>query len=141
MDKEREAFDNWYGKKPKGWFEGAKYNTAWKTWQAAKAKAPAVPEGFVLVPVETLNEALSWANCASSESWSDAQREEIDKHYEVIEKSMLAAPQEQKFNLDEFLAMEQKLKSKGGIIKADLDRFIAYAEMVLEKAKALKEPK
>ncbi len=45
------------------------------------------------------------------------------------------------FNLDEFLVMEQKLKSKGGIIKADLDRFIAYAEMVLEKAKALKESK
>lgn len=40
------------------------------------------------------------------------------------------------FNLHEFLLMEQKLKSKGGIIKADLDRFIAYAEMVLEKAKA-----
>lgn len=45
------------------------------------------------------------------------------------------------FDLGEFLSMEQKLKSKGGIIKADLDRFIAYAEMVLEKAKALKEPK
>lgn len=45
------------------------------------------------------------------------------------------------FELHEFLSMEQKLKSKGGVIKADLDRFIAYAEMVLEKAKALKEPK
>ena len=45
------------------------------------------------------------------------------------------------FNLDEFLVMEEKLKSKGGVIKADLDRFIAYAEMALEKAKALKEPK
>lgn len=45
------------------------------------------------------------------------------------------------FNLDEFLVMEQKLKSKGGIIKADLDRFVAYAEMVLEKAKATREPK
>lgn len=45
------------------------------------------------------------------------------------------------FNLDEFLTMEENLKHKGGVIKADLDRFIAYAEMVLEKAKALKEPK
>ncbi len=52
-----------------------------------------------------------------------------------------AVPENKQFNLDEFLAMEQKLKSKGGIIKADLDRFIAYAEMVLEKAKATREPK
>lgn len=36
IQKEREAFDNWYGKKPKGWLEGVKYNTAWKAWQAAK---------------------------------------------------------------------------------------------------------
>ena len=48
MDKEREAFDKWYGIKPKGWFEAIRYNTAWKAWQAAKAQA--VPEGFVLVP-------------------------------------------------------------------------------------------
>ena len=48
MDKEREAFDKWYGIKPKGWFEAIRYNTAWKAWQAAKAQA--VSEGFVLVP-------------------------------------------------------------------------------------------
>ena len=48
MDKEREAFDKWYGIKPKGWFEAIRYNTAWKAWQAAKAQA--VPKGFVLVP-------------------------------------------------------------------------------------------
>lgn len=47
-----------------------------------------------------------------------------------------SVPTKKQFNLDEFLSMEQKLQSKGGIIKADLDRFIAYAEMVLEKAKA-----
>lgn len=62
----------------------------WHMWQAAKAQA--VPEGFVLVPVETLNEALSWANCASNESWSDDHREEIDKHYRVIERAMIEAP-------------------------------------------------
>lgn len=44
---------------------------------------------YKLVPVETLEEALSWANCASSESWNDEQQEEIDKHYRVIEKSMI----------------------------------------------------
>lgn len=50
-------------------------------------------------------------------------------------------PENKQFNLDEFLIMEEKLKSKGSVITADLDRFIAYAEMVLEKAKALKESK
>lgn len=48
MDKEREAFDKWYGIKPKGWFEAIRYNTAWKAWKAAKAQA--IPEGFVLAP-------------------------------------------------------------------------------------------
>lgn len=51
-----------------------------------------------------------------------------------------AVPETKKFNLDEFLEMEQKLDSKDGVITADLDRFTAYAEMVLEKAKA-QEPK
>ena len=62
------------------------------TWLAAKSQA--VPEGFVLVPVETLNEALSWANCAASESWTDAQRGEIDKHYKVIENAMIEAQEQ-----------------------------------------------
>ena len=38
MDKEREAFDKWYGIKPKGWFEAVRYNTAWRAWRAAKAQ-------------------------------------------------------------------------------------------------------
>ncbi len=62
----------------------------------------------------------------------------------IMFDAWLAAKAQQKtpqFNLDEFLTMEEKLKHKGGVITADLDRFIAYAEMVLEKAKALKEPK
>lgn len=36
MDKEREAFDKWYGIKPKGRFEAVRYDTAWRAWQAAK---------------------------------------------------------------------------------------------------------
>lgn len=52
-----------------------------------------------------------------------------------------AVPQNKQFNLDEFLTMEEKLKHKGGVIEADLDRFIAYAESALSQAKALKEPK
>lgn len=59
----------------------------------------------------------------------------------VWQEKAQAVPENKQFNLDEFLTMEEKLKHKGGVITADLDRFIAYAEMVLEKAKALKEPK
>lgn len=86
MDKEREAFDKWYGIKPKGRFEAVRYDTAWRAWQAAKddshkqaalyqseinhlaqanqqwhekaAKAQAVPEGFVLVPKEPTKEMI-----------------------------------------------------------------------------------
>ena len=54
-------------------------------WQAC------VPEGYVVVPMETLEEALSWANCASSESWTGEQQDEIDKHCKVIEKAMIEA--------------------------------------------------
>ena len=59
------------------------YEAMWNLWQAR------VPEGYVVVPVETLEECLSWANCASSESWTGEQQEEIDKHYKVIEKAMI----------------------------------------------------
>ena len=54
MDKEREAFDKWYGIKPKGWFEAIRYNTAWKAWQASAQR-----EGYKLVPVEINNEIES----------------------------------------------------------------------------------
>ena len=57
MDKEREVFDEWYGIKPKGWFEAIRYNTAWKAWKAAKAQA--VPDGFVLVPKEPTAKLLN----------------------------------------------------------------------------------
>ena len=88
MDIQDKAFKEWFAQYDNN-IEYASEKISWDAWQAAKAQA--VPEGFVLVPVETLNEALSWANCAASESWSDAQREEIDKHYEVIENAMIEA--------------------------------------------------
>ena len=56
-------------------------------------------------------------------------------------KAQAVPNQPTQFNLDELLEMEEKLKHKGGVITADLDRFIAYAESVLIQAKALKEPK
>ena len=51
---ERELFDQWYGVKPKGWFEAVRYNTAWKAWQASANR-----EGYKLVPVDKLNRIIS----------------------------------------------------------------------------------
>lgn len=45
-EEERELFDKWYGKKPMGWFEAVRYNTAWRAWQASANR-----EGYKLVPV------------------------------------------------------------------------------------------
>lgn len=47
---ERELFDEWYGKKPKGWFEAIRYNTAWRAWQASANR-----QGYKLVPVDDLH--------------------------------------------------------------------------------------
>ena len=47
IEEERELFDKWYGKKPRGWFEAVRYNTAWRAWQASANR-----EGYKLVPVE-----------------------------------------------------------------------------------------
>lgn len=46
-EEERELFDKWYGKKPRGWFEAARYNTAWRAWLASINR-----EGYKLVPLE-----------------------------------------------------------------------------------------
>lgn len=51
-------------------------------WQAAKAQA--VPEGFAVVPIETLEESLDWASVAKWDSPNDARDEEISKHEEII---------------------------------------------------------
>ena len=50
IEQQRKAFDEWYGIKPKGWFEAIRYNTAWKAWLAAQKQ-----EGYVMVPVEPTN--------------------------------------------------------------------------------------
>ena len=58
MDKEREAFDDWYGIKPKGWFEAIRYNTAWKAW-----KAQAVPKWISVkdkLPSDDTGRVLAW---------------------------------------------------------------------------------
>jgi len=54
------------------------------------AKAQAVPEGFVLVPVDTLEECLNWAHIAK---W-DSPSNEVDKkiaHHEAIIESAISA--------------------------------------------------
>ena len=47
IEEERELFDKWYGKKPRGWFEAVRYNTAWRAWLASANR-----EGYKLVPLE-----------------------------------------------------------------------------------------
>lgn len=95
MKTERELFEAWAKKETNWdlyWSENIKQymdhqtNGAWFAWIASAQR-----EGYKLVPMETLEECLSWATCASSESWSDEQRDEIDKHYKVIEKAMIGA--------------------------------------------------
>ena len=80
IEKERELFDKWYGKKPMGWFEAVRYNTAWRAWQASANR-----EGYKLVPVETLEESLSWASIAKWDSPSKESDLEIEKHEKIIE--------------------------------------------------------
>ena len=53
IEKERELFDKWYGKKPMGWFEAVRYNTAWRAWQASANR-----EGYRLVPLEATQEMV-----------------------------------------------------------------------------------
>jgi hypothetical protein len=59
IEEERELFDKWYGKKPRGWFEAVRYNTAWRAWLASTNR-----EGYKLAPVEPTNEMISAAGNA-----------------------------------------------------------------------------
>ena len=53
IEEERELFDKWYGKKPRGWFEAVRYNTAWRAWLASANR-----EGYKLVPLEATQEMV-----------------------------------------------------------------------------------
>ena len=53
-EEERELFDKWYGKKPRGWFEAVRYNTAWRAWLASANR-----EGYRLAPVDPSEKALN----------------------------------------------------------------------------------
>ena len=86
MKTERGLFEEWlkYYEKHDVVIDQLQRAFMWQAWQASAQR-----QDYKLVPVETLEECLSWACCASSESWSDEQRDEIDKHYKVIEKAMI----------------------------------------------------
>lgn len=108
LQKEREAFDEWHYNQyllenPNIDISNAKYiydyahknvlvcqlrESHFTAWQAAKAQA--IPEGFVLVPVDTLEECLNWADIAK---W-DSPSNEVDKkiaHHEAIIESAISA--------------------------------------------------
>ena len=82
MDKEKEAFDKWYGIKPKGWFEAIRYNTAWRAWQAAKAHA--VPEGFVLLPLVATKQMVNAGYEAHDGFFTNGQVQDV---YQAIIKA------------------------------------------------------
>ena len=63
-------------------------NSSWCTWQAAKAQA--VPDGFVLVPVDTLEECLDWAHIAKWDSPSNDVDKKIAHHEAIIESAISA---------------------------------------------------
>ena len=64
---------------------------AWLQGQAAKAQA--IPDGFVLVPVDTLEECLEWAHIAKWDSSSNAENEKITHHGVIIESAISAQEQ------------------------------------------------
>lgn len=63
-------------------------NSSWCTWQAAKAQA--IPEGFVLVPVDTLEECINWADIAKWYSPSNEVDKKIAHHEAIIESAISA---------------------------------------------------
>ena len=76
-------------------------NTGWAMWKKAvnftvnEAKAQAVPKGYCVVPIESLEESLDWAGVAKWDSPSNARDEEINKHEEIIRAIVEAQEQNQ----------------------------------------------
>ena len=87
MDKEREAFDKWYGIKPKGWIEAVRYNTAWKAWKAAKANEAEKLKGKVVVPVEPTHAMI---DAGRYRQW-DELSSPYECMYTLIYKAMIEA--------------------------------------------------
>lgn len=85
IKQQRINFEEWYGIKPKGWFEVVKYNIAWEAWLAAQKQ-----EGYVLVPVEPTEKML---DASRRRQWDDLSSpyEDMDR---LKYKAMIKAAQE-----------------------------------------------
>ena len=103
LQKEREAFESWFESRYDAHFMQFALDldmyvdkhtqTSWEAWQAVKA--PAVPEGFVLVSVDTLEECLDWAHIAKWDSPSNEVDKKIAHHEALIESAISAQEQSQ----------------------------------------------
>lgn len=89
IQKQHEDFDLWWDGNAIAMM--CEEDEALKIWQAAKAQV--VPEGFAVVPIETLEESLDWASVAKWDSPSNARDEEISKHEEII-RAMIEAQEQ-----------------------------------------------
>lgn len=111
LQKEREAFEAWHYEQyllenPNIDITNAKYiydyahknalvcqlkESHFIVWQAAKAQA--IPDGFVLLPVDTLEECLDWAHIAKWDSPSNEVDKKIAHHEALIESAISAQEQ------------------------------------------------
>ncbi|MDC4146526.1 hypothetical protein [Acinetobacter baumannii] len=56
-----------------------------------KAKAQAVPDTHIVVPKESLKEALAWCGTYIGEEWRGEIIETADKHYDILENILKAS--------------------------------------------------
>lgn len=77
----------WNGAKPNDYVD-PKIQQHWITWQAAQQK-----EGFVLVPVESIQEVLSWLddNSDAFEYAASSHVRECIKHRDILQQAIEAA--------------------------------------------------
>lgn len=64
-------------------------NMVWEMWLASRNR-----EGYVLIPIETLEETLSWSKIAEWDSPNKQRDEEITKHVCIIENAMIGGHNE-----------------------------------------------
>ena len=78
------------------------HNDRWQGWLAATAKAQAVPEGFVLVPKESLKVALFWMN-EDIDPWQMGGDSFADlfEHKPILEKVLIEAAEKEMIEAQE----------------------------------------
>lgn len=81
IEEQRKAFDKWVLTHPDNLdLTAYEENIMFDAWLASANR-----EGYKLVPVETLEESLSWASIAKWDSPSKESDLEIEKHEKIIE--------------------------------------------------------